>query len=100
MFIKLYYYLLEVSQERLSDEGVCAIALGLRNLTKIILGSIIIQAKNTGNIVNKEFIYKNFPLNIDSADEPLWEKYSKNDAKKLIDNNFLIPLKKQLDIGI
>lgn len=100
MFIKLYYYLLEVSQERLADEGVCAIALGLRNLTKIILGSIIIQAENTGNIVNKEFIYKNFPLNIDSENELLWEKYNKNDAKKLIDNNFLIPLKKQLNIGI
>lgn len=98
MFIKLYYYLLEVSQEILSDEGVCAIALGLRNLTKTILSSITTQAENTGNIVDKEFIYINFPLNIDSANEPLWEKYSKNDAKKLIDINFLIPLKKQLDI--
>lgn len=98
MFIKLYYYLLEVSKERLFDEGVCAIALGLRNLAEFIIDFIIMKAENTGNIADKEFIYKNFPLNIDSDDEPLWEKYSKNDAKKLIDINFLIPLKKKLNI--
>lgn len=98
MFIKLYYYLLEVSKERLSDEGVCAIALGLRNLADNIVNSISVQADHTGNPVDKEFIYKNFPLNIDSDDEPLWDKYSKNDAKKIIDINFLIPLKNQLNI--
>lgn len=98
MFIKLYYYLLEVSEEKSGDEGVCAVALGLRNLAKSTYDAIAKQAEHTSNQINEEFMDKNFPLKTDSDKEPLWKEYSRNDAKKLIDINFLIPLRKQLGI--
>lgn len=97
-FIKLYYYLLEVSEERLGEEGICAVALGLRKLVQSTANAIAKQADHTGNPVDEKFIDKNFPLNINSNKEPLWESYNNHNAKELIDINFLIPLRKQLDI--
>ncbi len=98
MFIKLYYYLLEVSKERLGEEGVCIVALGLRKLAQSTVNAIALQADHTGNPTDQKFIDKNFPLNIDSNNEPLWERYNNHNAKELIDINFLIPLIKQLGI--
>jgi hypothetical protein len=98
MFIKLYYYLLDEAVELDGNNGACAIAAGLRELTCDTAEAIRLKADHTGKPIDMEFMNKNFPLNIDVNNEPLWKQYSSHEAGKIMDVNFLRPLKNQLGL--
>lgn len=98
MFIKLYYYLLGTAKEKMGDDGVSAVAIGLRKLAVASAEILKIQADHTGNPVNEAFVDRNFPLLLNTDDEPLWKQYDKNEAKTILKTSYLDPLKAYLEL--
>ena len=47
--------------------------------------------KQQGSI-DKEFLEENYPLNLDTGQEPMWKDYGKNGAKELAEEAFIKPL--------
>lgn len=98
LWIKIYYYMLEAAVDHLGEKGKDYIAGALREcavfhaeeLTKLALSY---ERKN-----DKEFVETFLPMLLDVDQEPMWEEYSKNDAKKLIRICFCETLKGELGL--
>lgn len=84
LWIKMYYYLLEASVERLGETGRTFVANGLRNAA-LEQGRVFLkQADSTEQKVTQTYLEDHLPLNLDINKEPLWEIYDSHGAKKLL----------------
>lgn len=87
--IKLCYYMVEISKEYFGDEGLCAVAQGLKSLASELAAIIRKNADATGSLLNAGYIEENFPLSLDSSTEALWRKYGANEARHLVQLHLL-----------
>ena len=60
--LKMYYYFLEVSWEKYSDEGKAVIASAIQNLADFAVNFIKKRAEMTKNIFNDDYFNKNFAI--------------------------------------
>jgi len=97
-WLKMYYYILEVAEERYGREGRCAIALGLQKLAADAANFMKKRADMTGNVPNAAYILANYPIDTDIDSNPFWEKYDKHSAKELLKINFNRVFKEQLSL--
>lgn len=97
-FIRLYASLLAVAKERFGDEGVRAVALGLRGLADELAPTMKRHADHTLNPCDEEFLRLNFPIALDTSKDDLWRQYGENDAPKLMQVNLLDRLKDRLSL--
>ena len=97
-FIRLYHSLLAVAKERHGDEGVRAVALGLRRLADELAPTMRRHAEHTLNPCDGAFMKLNFPIALDTSEDDLWRQYGENDAPQLMQINLLDRLKKQLGL--
>lgn len=98
LWLKMYYYLLEVADELYGCEGRCAIAIGLQKLGDDAAGFMKKRADMTGNVPNSAYVSANYPINIDIDNDIFWEKYEKYDAKELLKINFNRVFKEKLSL--
>lgn len=98
LWLKMYYFILEVAYERYSYNGLAAIAQGLQKLAVDASDFLIKRADMTGNTLNSSFISKNYPVDIDIAEDSFWDKYSEYDAKEILNINFIHGFKRQLGL--
>ena len=96
-FIKLYYYLLKEAAELLGQEGINAVAGGLRRLAKDMEETLKIEADHVGRPVDREFLRDFFPVETEKK-EALWEEYASNDARNLLMINLIRPLENALNL--
>lgn len=97
-FIKLYYYLLKEASEILGQEGINAVAVGLRGLAEDMEKALKTEADHVGRSVDRRFLEEFFPVETEMGKETLWEEYSANDAERLLRTNLIRPLEKALDL--
>jgi hypothetical protein len=98
-FIRMYSYLLLTAKEHHGEEGIRAIALGLRGLSSKIASFMLRNADHTSSPCNEDFLKLNFPIGLDVSKEDLWLLYSSNDAPKFMQINLLDRLKMQLRLS-
>lgn len=78
------------------QEGMCAVALGLRALVEPTAKMLLHDAEMTLSSDIAEFTRENLPLNLDTAQDPAWTKYGDERGRHLFEVNFALPLKKAL----
>ena len=88
LWLRLYYFLLQAAVEQKQEEGKKAIEKGLQKLAETVAEAF---KKQQGSI-DKEFLEENYPLNLDTGQEPMWKDYGKNGAKELAEEAFIKPL--------
>lgn len=82
--VGVYYYLLETAQEICGQEGVCAVAEGLKQWAAQAVEALRVQAVHTLLPVDADFVAKNFVLSTDSASDPLWQGHTGHNARELM----------------
>ena len=90
--VSLYYHLWETARERRGQEGVCAVAEGLKQWAAQAIDALASQAQRTLMPLNQEFIEKNFPLPVDAAADPTWQLYPDSGARDLMQALVLTPI--------
>ncbi|MDR1732719.1 MAG: L-2-amino-thiazoline-4-carboxylic acid hydrolase [Synergistaceae bacterium] len=95
-FIKMYGCLLEAARERHGDEGVCAVALGLRRLAGEVTPLMKLHAAHTREVCDEAFLRLNFPIAPDVSQDPRWLDCVDPDAPRLMQINLLNALKTEL----
>lgn len=88
LFIKLYYHLFTTAEEMLGDKGVEAVKCGLNSLAHDAARRIAVSARVQNVSVTREFVDANYPLALDSGQEPLWDLYSGKNAKAILEEEF------------
>lgn len=96
LWLKMYYYMLEVAGERYGMEGQCAVALGLRKLALDAAAFMKKRADMTGNTFDAPYVSANYPIDVDIDRDPFWEEYDKHDAREILKINFNHVFKEQL----
>ena len=96
MTISIYCHLLETAREYCGQEGVCAVAEGLKEWMPQALESLKTQAVHTLCPLDGDFVEKNFPLALNAEADPAWEPYPDGEARKLMQNLVLAPIAAQL----
>ena len=86
------------AQKFFGNEGLCAVALGLRALVKPTADMLFHDAKMTLCDDLALFAEQNLPLNLDVEEDPTWEKYGDAQGRSLFAVNFALPLKKILNL--
>jgi hypothetical protein len=99
-FIRMYCYLLSSAKERHGNEGVRAVALGLRRLSDELVLTMRRHAEHTLERCDEAFLKLNFPIALETSEDDLWRRYDANDASKLIQINLLDRMKKRLGFPI
>ena len=80
----VYYHLLEVADEMNGNEGVCAVAEGLKKWAEQAIASLKVQASHTLLPVDAEFVRKNFPLLTNSEADDAWNGREAHSARTLM----------------
>lgn len=80
----VYYHLLEVADEMNGNEGVCAVAEGLKKWAEQAIASLKVQASHTLRPVDAEFVRKNFPLLTNSEADDAWNGREAHSARTLM----------------
>lgn len=88
LWLKMYYYLLEVVEENYYDEGKAAISIALQKLAVYSTEFIKKRADMTGKVADMDFISKNYPIDVEMNCDSFWNIYDKHDAKKILTINF------------
>lgn len=88
LFIKLYYHLFTTAEEMLGNDGVEAVKRGLNGLAHDAARRIVASAQEKGVSVTSEFVDANYPLALDSEQEPLWDLYNGKNAKDILEEEF------------
>lgn len=97
--VQICYYLIRTATEDFGEEGRCAAALALREAAD---RSAVMMKKHAGDLLqvcDGPFMAMHFPLPLDSERDSAWEKYDDFDARVLVQDNYLTPLKKKLGIA-
>ena len=94
--VQLICRLAACAQEYFGDEGLRAVALGLRALVKPTADMLLHDAEMTLNQDISLFAADNLPLSLDAAQDPAWERYGDEQGRRLFEINFALPLKKAL----
>ncbi|MCD8370152.1 MAG: L-2-amino-thiazoline-4-carboxylic acid hydrolase [Clostridiales bacterium] len=95
MTISVYCHLLETARERCGQEGVCAVAEGLKHWAAQAIEAMQIQALHTLKPLDAEFVEKNFPLSLDAASDPGCQICSDPVARELMQSLVLTPIAAQ-----
>lgn len=90
--ISIYYRLWETARERCGQEGVCAVAEGLKQWAVQAQEALASQADRTLMPLNAEFVSKNFPLSVDAASDPAWQSCPDTSARDLMQALVLTPI--------
>lgn len=97
-FIRLYYFLVSSAKEILGQDGICSVAAGLKRLCEDLSGELKKEAAHVDRKLDERFMEDFFPLKLEPEKEILWERYSDNDAEKLLSVNLIQPLKNMLNL--
>lgn len=95
-FIKLYAYLLLTAREKHGDEGIRAIAAGLRSLAEELVPIMKRHASNTLKDCDETFLKLNFPVSLNTSDDQEWKEFGDDLIPELMQVNLLEKLKKGL----
>lgn len=97
-FVKLYCHLLGEAGELLGQDGINAVAMGLRKLTKDMEEALRSEADHIGHPVDRSFYKEYFPVGLEKWEEQTWKGYSENNAARLLRVNFIHPLETALNL--
>lgn len=84
------------AQAEFGAEGLCAVALGLRNLVQPTAEMMLHYADATLNQDMEAFLRANLPVTLDPGQDPDWDSYGDACSRQLFESDFAIPLKKLL----
>lgn len=96
--VQTVYYMAEAAQEHFGDEGLCAVALGLKALARPAAELVLHNEDATLSPDRAAFLAANIPVSLDPAADPLWECFGGYRARELFEINFLTPFKQALDL--
>lgn len=96
LWIKMYFYLLEVAIEQLGEFGRALVAAGLRAAAVEQAHVFLEQAAATERQVDCQYLHDHLPLNINIEAEQMWQDYNKHGAKDLLKNNYYNVLFKEI----
>lgn len=97
-FIKLYYFLLSSAKDIMGQEGIRAVAAGLKRLAEDLVRALKKEASHVDRLLDEKFMRDFFPLQLDMEKEVLWEQYSAHDAEKLLRVNLMRTLYHELNL--
>lgn len=86
------------ARELFGEEGLCAVALGLKALAGPVAELVLHNEDATLSTDRTAFLAANIPVSLDPAADPLWEDYGGCGARELFEINFLEPFKRALDL--
>lgn len=95
LYLRLYYFLLQVAVEMKGEAGRTSIGKGLNRLAQIVAKDFI---KKTEGKVDQDFLEENYPLNMKTGKEAMWATYFENDARGLVERELIRPLLKSLGL--
>lgn len=93
----LLHYLTEAAEAAAGNEGLCAVAAGLKNLVHPAAEMMLHYADATLSPDLKQFVSDNLPLDLDSS-EACWKEWGGR-AFHLFQIHFAAPLKKELGLS-
>ncbi|HHW27006.1 MAG TPA: L-2-amino-thiazoline-4-carboxylic acid hydrolase [Firmicutes bacterium] len=96
--IKLYYYLLEAVSEGLGEAGAHAIEEGLEELARKTADRLKACAEEDNLTIDRRYVEDNHPLRVEIDAEPMWEKYSKHEAKQRMEQHFYKVFHRELSL--
>lgn len=96
--VRVYYYMVEVVQERFGAEGLDVIRRGLKKAAGYAAGYLKTAAESMNCKPDMEFAEANYPLYQNPDEDILWEKYKKNCAKDLLKQEFYPEFRKLLEL--
>lgn len=98
LWIRLYFYLLQASIEYLGETGRQAIVSGLECLAKTTAGLLSQQAAARGTAIDSAFLEAHYPICLDTEKDELWNVYTENHARELVNDHFCLPLAELLGL--
>lgn len=91
--IETLYYMLEAAGEIAGEDGVRAVAAGLRELAVWAADQMKYGMVATLNFNVRDYLEANLPVSMETGEEPLWEIYGGHYAPCLFELNFLAPFR-------
>lgn len=86
--LRVYYYMLEVLRERFPGSAESVMTRALHDWADDAVKTLGGYATELGKKLNVTFAERHFPMFMNTADEPLWEKYDRYGARRLLENEF------------
>ena len=96
--VQTVYYMTKAARDLFGEEGLCAVALGLKALASSAAELVLHNEDATLSADRPAFLAANIPVSLDPAADPLWEDYGGYGARELFEINFLEPFKRALDL--
>lgn len=87
LWLKIYYYILEVATEVYGDEGQAVISLALQDASNFAIKHTNKRAEMTRNEFNKTFFAKNYAIDYQVLNDEFWKYYDRYNAKKILEVN-------------
>lgn len=94
--IRTYSSIFETAAEQLGDEGIQAVAVGLRAFSDASADALLIQAERVGSRCDRLFVAEHFAFNLDMDKEPMWNAYAPHEAQRMFLDNVATRLTRQL----
>lgn len=94
--IKIYFYILECAKEAFGEGGVKSIAKGLKNAASDGAKRAKITAQKYNVPFDDKIIFDTYPLSLEPEKVELWKEYDRHDAIKILKENFVATMKKNL----
>lgn len=96
LFLKLYSHIAAAALDQLGAAGLEAVCQGLEQMAADAAQRLRRAAEEQGQPLTLDFFARNYPLQADPDQEPMWEQYGKEGQKEAIVHHFYRPLFQEL----